>query len=72
MNKQILLFILLTFNFSTAQVFRIDRPVPNNIQTNGGYLYGEPSVHGGTSAHNGIDILVRWDTVYSATDGIVS
>lgn len=72
MIKQLFFLIVIAINFSTAQVFRIDRPVPNNIQTNGGYLYGEPSVHGGTSAHNGIDILVRWDTVYSATDGIVS
>ena len=72
MIKKILLFILIAHNFSTAQVFRIDRPVPNNIQTNGSYLYGEPSISNPGNAHNGIDILVKWDTVYSATDGIVS
>ena len=72
MLKLLLLFILL-FNFSiNAQEFRFLRPVPDNVQTNGSYLYGEPSVHGGTSAHNGTDILVRWDTVYSASDGVVS
>ena len=72
MRILITILFLLSFQFAHSQNFRIDRPVPNNIQTNGSYLYGEPSVHGGTSAHNGIDILVRWDTVYSATDGIVS
>lgn len=72
MVKLLLLFIPL-FSFSIqAQEFRFLRPVPDNVQTNGGYLYGEPSVHGGTSAHNGTDILVRWDTVYSASDGVVS
>ncbi len=70
---KLLLFVLsISVNFSMAQVFRIDRPVPNNIQTNGGYLYGEPSISNPGNAHNGIDILVKWDTVYSATDGIIS
>jgi murein DD-endopeptidase MepM/ murein hydrolase activator NlpD len=72
MIKHLLLILVSTTNFLTAQVFRIERPVPDNIQTNGSYLYGEPSVSSPGNAHNGIDILVRWDTVYSATDGIVS
>lgn len=63
---------LLSFHIVQAQNFRIDRPVPDNIQTNGSYLYGEGSISNPGSAHNGIDILVRWDTVYSATDGVVS
>lgn len=70
---KLLLFVLsIAVNFSMAQVFRIDRPVPDTIQTNGGYLYGEPSISNPGNAHNGIDILVKWDTVYSATDGVVS
>lgn len=72
MIKFLLLFILLLNYLIQAQEFRFLRPVPDNVQTNGSYLYGEPSVHGGTSAHNGTDILVKWDTVYSASDGYVS
>lgn len=72
MIKHLLLIMVTIATFSTAQVFRIDRPVPDNIQTNGSYLYGEGSISNPGNAHNGTDILVRWDTVYSATDGIVS
>jgi len=72
MIKYLLIILIAATNFSTAQVFRINRPVPDNIQTNGSYLYGEPSISSPGNAHNGIDILVKWDTVYSATDGIVS
>lgn len=67
-----IILFLFASNFIIGQTFRIERPVPNDVQTNGSYLYGEPSVHGGASAHNGIDILVRWDTVYAATDGVVT
>lgn len=65
------LFILLNSSL-WPQVFRIERPVPDDIQTNGSYLYGEPSISNPGQAHNGIDILVRYDTVYSATDGVVT
>ncbi len=72
MIKYLPIIILVLSNILVAQVFRIDRPVPDNIQTNGSYLYGEPSISNPGNAHNGIDILVKWDTVYSATDGVVS
>jgi murein DD-endopeptidase MepM/ murein hydrolase activator NlpD len=72
MRILITILFLFTYQFAHSQNFRIDRPVPNNIQTNGSYLYGEPSISNPGNAHNGIDILVKWDTVYSATDGIVS
>lgn len=72
MNNKLFFLFIITSLYTSAQVFRIDRPVPDNIQTNGSYLYGEGSISNPGNAHNGIDILVRWDTVYSATDGIVS
>jgi murein DD-endopeptidase MepM/ murein hydrolase activator NlpD len=73
MLTKILLVSFITFACNLlAQEFRIERPVPNNVQTNGSYLYGEPSVSNPGYAHNGTDILVKWDTVYSATDGVVS
>jgi murein DD-endopeptidase MepM/ murein hydrolase activator NlpD len=66
-------FLFLIYNsIMWPQVFRIERPVPDNVETNGSYLYGEPSISNPGQAHNGIDILVRYDTVYSATDGIVT
>lgn len=71
--KKTLLSVLLSFScYLQAQEFRLLHPVPDDIQTNGSYLYGEPSIHGGTSAHNGIDILVRYDTVYAAEDGLIT
>jgi len=72
MSKSLLILLIVLFNISKAQEFRIQRPVPDNIQTNGSYLYGEPSVSNPGKAHNGTDILVKWDTVYSATDGVVT
>jgi len=71
MIKHLLFFIILGVNFSTAQVFRIDRPVPDNIQTNGSYLFGEPSISNPGNAHRGIDISIQYDTVYSASNGSV-
>lgn len=68
------LFLLLVaaFNFvSYSQTFRINRPVPDTIQTNGSYLFGEPRYQDPANAHRGIDILIRWDTVRSATNGSV-
>ncbi len=72
MKKFLLIIILSSIYNIQAQEFRLLRPVPDDIQTNGSYLYGEPSVHGGISAHNGIDILVRYDTVYAAEDGLIT
>lgn len=54
-----------------AQQFRITRPVPDTVQTNGSYLFGEPSISNPGNAHRGIDISIKWDTVYSATNGSV-
>jgi murein DD-endopeptidase MepM/ murein hydrolase activator NlpD len=45
--------------------------VKDNIQANGSYLYGEPNINNSAYAHLGIDYLVRYDTVFSASDGIV-
>lgn len=53
------------------QTFRINRPVPDNIETNGSYLFGEPRYQDPSNAHRGIDILIRWDTVSSASNGTV-
>lgn len=72
MKKIILILFISSIYYLQAQEFRLLRPVPDDIQTNGSYLYGEPSIHGGTSAHNGIDILVRYDTVYAAEDGLIT
>jgi murein DD-endopeptidase MepM/ murein hydrolase activator NlpD len=69
--KYLILTTVLFFSVSRAQEFRILRPVPDNIQTNGSYLYGEPSVSNPGYAHRGIDILVKWDSVFSATNGTV-
>jgi murein DD-endopeptidase MepM/ murein hydrolase activator NlpD len=54
-----------------AQEFRLLRPVPDTVQTNGSYLFGEPSISNPGNAHRGIDISIKWDTVYSATNGSV-
>lgn len=69
-------YILLTLLFGVsslpAQTFRLSRPVPDNIQTNGSYLYGEPRLSNPSLAHTGIDISIQYDTVRAATDGVVS
>ena len=67
----VLIIILFSFHNSQAQEFRFLRPVPDTIQTNGSYLFAEPSISNPGYAHRGIDILIRWDTVYSATNGTV-
>jgi len=70
-----LLFIsIMIFIFSQnffGQTFRINRPVKDNIQANGSYLYGEPNISDPNYAHLGIDYLIAYDTVFSATDGLV-
>jgi hypothetical protein len=45
--------------------------VPDNIQTNGSYLYGEPRLSNPSLAHTGIDMSIQYDTVRAATDGVV-
>jgi murein DD-endopeptidase MepM/ murein hydrolase activator NlpD len=67
-----ILLLLFLFQLLNAQSFRLRRPVPDHIQINGSYLYGEPNIRDPQNrAHTGVDILVRYDTVYSACDGIV-
>ena len=63
--------LLLIIIPAQAQQFRIIRPVPDTVQTNGSYLFGEPSISNPGNAHRGIDISIKWDTVYSATNGSV-
>ncbi len=55
-----------------AQTFRFQRPVKDNIQTNGSYLYGEPRYGNSSLAHLGIDIAARYDTVFAAETGVVT
>ena len=54
-----------------CQSFRLTRPVPDSIQTNGSYLYGEPRLNNNALAHTGIDIAIAFDTVRSASEGKV-
>ena len=70
--RRFLLLLIFLFSISIrAQEFRLLRPVPDIIQTNGSYLFGEPSISSAGNAHRGIDISIKWDTVYSATNGSV-
>lgn len=69
--KLIFTLMLLIIIPTQAQQFRITRPVPDTVQTNGSYLFGEPSISNPGNAHRGIDISIKWDTVYSATNGSV-
>lgn len=54
-----------------SQTFRIERPVPDSIETQGNYLYGEPWFWGSGGAHRGLDMWIVYDTVYSALNGYV-
>jgi len=72
--KILLINILLITGLTTlqyAQQFRLTRPVPDNIQTNGSYLFGEPNFQNPSLAHRGIDISIAYDTIRSASDGMV-
>lgn len=69
--KLISTLFLLVMLPAQAQQFRMLRPVPDTVQTNGSYLFGEPSISNPGNAHRGIDISIRWDTVYSASNGSV-
>ncbi|HZW38868.1 MAG TPA: peptidoglycan DD-metalloendopeptidase family protein [Ignavibacteriaceae bacterium] len=66
-----ILLLLLICSVSYSQTFRISRPVKDNIPVNASYLYGEPRYQDPQNGHRGIDIAARWDSVYSATDGLV-
>lgn len=68
---KILLLFLIIFPQLLAQHFRLTRPVPDNIQTNGSYLYGEPNFQNPSLAHTGIDISIAYDTIRSASVGRV-
>jgi len=75
MNKNqsifiVYLFLLLSLSVN-AQTFRLTRPIPENIQIYGSYLYGEERFWDASNAHRGVDIWVYYDTVYSASNGIV-
>ncbi len=64
--------ILLIFSaLNHSQQFRLTRPVKDNIKTNISYLYGEPNFQNPTLAHHGIDISIAYDTLRSASNGIV-
>jgi len=67
-----LIFQSLSISISYSQSFRLQRPVANNIQTNGSYLYGEPRYGNSSLAHLGIDISIKYDTVRSASEGLVT
>lgn len=74
-DKKFLICCILTFvikvSYIHSQTFRLSRPVKDNIQANGSYLYGEPNISNPSYAHLGIDYLIRYDTVFSASDGVV-
>lgn len=69
-----LIICIAFFGFTSqefSQQFRLTRPVPNNIQTNGSYLFGEPNFQNSSLAHHGIDISIAYDTIRSASEGII-
>lgn len=70
--KKSILFLLFLISVTNAQSFRFKRPVKDNIQTNGSYLYGEPRYGNNALAHLGIDIAARYDTVFAAADGVIT
>lgn len=71
--KCILVFYFVGFLFSSiiGQQFRLERPVPDSIQSHGNYLYGEPWSWASGGAHRGLDMWVIYDSVYSASRGYV-
>ncbi len=66
-----IIFLLIILTSIQAQTFRLNRPAKDNVETNGSYLFGEPRYQDPQNAHRGIDILMRWDTVKSASAGMV-
>lgn len=70
--KKLFLLLILILSIAPAQSFRFKRPVKDNIQTNGSYLYGEPRYGNTALAHLGIDIAARYDTVFAAVSGVIT
>ncbi len=68
-----MLVCIFTFFTQTAysQHFRIERPVPDSIEINGSYLYGEPRFWDNENAHRGIDMWIVYDTVYAVANATV-
>ncbi len=73
-SNKVLFYIIFLFLFQkiNAQNFRLQRPVPENVQVYGNYLYGEERFWDANNAHRGIDLWISYDTVYSASNGIVN
>lgn len=70
LHKILIVFIITAQHFYSQQ-FRLTRPVLDNIKTNISYLYGEPNFQNPSLAHHGIDISIAYDTIRSASNGIV-
>lgn len=70
--KKLILFLIAILSITHAQSFRFKRPVKDNIQTNGSYLYGEPRYGNTALAHLGVDIAARYDTVFAAAPGVIT
>lgn len=73
MNNLLFTILLLTFSSQIifSQSFRLLRPVKDNIQANGSYLYGEPRYLSPSLAHLGIDYAIAYDTCYASIDSRV-
>ena len=73
LQKYLLIVYLFYFSFNSiiGQEFRLERPVPDSIQSHGNYLYGEPWFWASGGAHRGLDMWVVYDSVYSASKGYV-
>lgn len=69
--SQLLIILLTITSQNLTQQFKLTRPVHDNIQTNGSYLFGEPNFQNPSLAHHGIDISIVYDTIRSASNGIV-
>lgn len=70
--KKLILSLIAILSITHSQSFRFKRPVKDNIQTNGSYLYGEPRYGNTALAHLGIDIAARYDTVFAAAPGVIT
>ena len=68
---QLLILYCFIADIVPAQTFRILRPVRDKWETNGSYLYAEPNIRDPRHGHTGIDILVRFDSVFAVADGII-
>lgn len=68
----LILVLVISINLNGfSQTFRLLRPVKDNIQANGSYLYGEPRYQNPSLAHLGIDYSIAYDTCFAATDARV-